>query len=225
LMTLKDENKFLLLNDTSSFIISLQTPSGNIPQRIYFRNNGVENMQFYPATSLANNTCKIEWTPVFSVDGNYQLFVKAMDRSGNISGNGYRNTTPLNDFDFQIMFQVINKSTITEVLNWPNPFTTSTRFAFILTGSEIPTYFKIQIMTITGKIVREITQDEIGPIHIGRNITEYAWNGTDQFGDRLANGVYLYRVVTNIHGNSIERMGTEADKFFTKGWGKMYLMK
>jgi len=224
LIALNDENKFLALNDTSLFRIYLKTPSGSSPQRIYFRNNGVEMMKFYPGI-LPKNTCKIEWNPTFSEDGNYELLIKAVDKSGNISGDGYRNNSGLSDYDYQITFQVINKSTITEVLNWPNPFTTSTRFAFILTGSEIPTYFKIQIMTITGKLVKEITQDEIGSIHIGRNITEYAWNGTDQFGDRLANGVYLYRVVTKINGTSVDRRDTEADKFFTKGWGKMYLIR
>src|SRR6185436_16832456 len=101
-------------------------------------------------------------------------------------------------------FEVINESSITDFINYPNPFSTSTKFVFTLTGSEIPSYLKIQIMTVSGKIVREITQSEIGNIHVGRNITEYAWDGKDEFGDRLANGVYLYRVITQISGQSIE---------------------
>ena len=80
-------------------------------------------------------------------------------------------------------------------------------------------------MTITGKIVREITQDEIGPIRIGRNITDYAWDGKDEFGDQLANGVYLYRIISRIDGAEIEKRDTEADQYFKKGWGKMYLMR
>ncbi len=60
-------------------------------------------------------------------------------------------------------------------------------------------------MTVTGKIVRQITRAELGYIHIGRNITEYAWDGRDDFGDRLANGVYLYRVTTKSNGESIEK--------------------
>ncbi len=93
------------------------------------------------------------------------------------------------------------------------------------TGTEIPTYFKIQILTITGKVIREITQDELGYIHIGRNITDFAWNGKDQFGDQLANGVYLYRVVTSIKGSTIEKRESGADEYFKKGFGKMYLMR
>jgi len=96
---------------------------------------------------------------------------------------------------------------------------------FTLTGSEVPQYFKIQIMTITGKVVRELTQDELGAIHIGRNITDYAWDGKDEFGDQLANGIYLYRVMTQLNGSSIEKRETNADQYFTKGFGKMYLMR
>ena len=50
----------------------------------------------------------------------------------------------------------------------------------------------------------EITEDEIGPINIGRNITEYSWNGTDEFGDPLANGVYLYRVKAMLNGEKVK---------------------
>ncbi len=96
---------------------------------------------------------------------------------------------------------------------------------FVLTGSKIPDQFKIQILSVSGKVVREITKDELGPLHIGRNVTQYAWNGTDEFGDPLANGVYLYRVVTKIGGQTIEHRSTEADSYFHKGFGKMYLMR
>lgn len=96
---------------------------------------------------------------------------------------------------------------------------------FTLTGSEIPTNTKIQIMTVTGKVVREIMQNELGPLHIGRNITEYAWDGRDEYGDQLANGIYLYRVITKLNGESIEHRQTDADKFFKKGYGKMYLLR
>ena len=120
---------------------------------------------------------------------------------------------------------MVNKSSITNVLNYPNPFTTSTRFVFTLTGSEIPSFFKIQILSQSGKLVKEIQQDEIGPIHIGRNITDYAWDGRDNYGDPVGNGVYFYRVVSSIAGQSIDHMETAADKYFKKGFGKMVILR
>jgi flagellar hook assembly protein FlgD len=117
---------------------------------------------------------------------------------------------------------------ISNLLNYPNPFTTSTAFVFTLTGSEIPTNFKIQILTVTGKVVKEITALELGTLRIGRNITDYKWDGTDQFGQRLANGVYLYRVISSLNGKKMDKFnpqGANTDRFFTKGYGKMYLMR
>jgi flagellar hook assembly protein FlgD len=80
-------------------------------------------------------------------------------------------------------------------------------------------------MTISGKVVKEIFEDELGPLRIGKNITQYAWDGRDQFGDQLANGVYLYRVLTKLNGENIKRKETSADGFFKNGWGKMYLIR
>jgi len=56
-------------------------------------------------------------------------------------------------------------------------------------------------------------------------MSEYSWDGTDNFGDRLANGVYLYQVLTRINGSSIEKRQTAADNFFIENVGKIYLMK
>ena len=152
-------------------------------------------------------------------DGEYQLMLRGRDKSNNYSGQGD------GTYDYKIRFQVIQQSSITHVFNYPNPFSTSTRFVFTLTGSEIPSFFKIQIFNINGVIVKEIMLDELGHIHIGDNITDYAWDGTDMFGNRLASGVYFYRVITEINGESIEKRSTVADSFFKKGFGKMYLMR
>ena len=210
LISLKDENKFLALNDTSDFIVRLKKPGNSIFTQLNFNNDLV----FTPA-QLPNNSCKIEYKPEFADDGIYELSVQARDRSSNLSGSN----------DYKIQFEVITKSTITEVLNYPNPFSTSTRFVFTLTGSEIPETFKIQIMTVSGKIVKEIEKEELGEIRIGRNISEYTWDGKDEFGDALANGVYLYKVTTKIKGSEIEKRSTKADEYFKKGWGKMVIMR
>lgn len=210
LIQLKDENQFLALNDTSDFKVFIQAPGSSVAERIYFGST----MTFTPAM-LPNNSCKINYTPSLTADGTYQLIVQAKDKSDNQSGL----------IDYKINFEVVNKATITEVMNYPNPFSTSTKFVFTLTGSEVPTTFKIQIMTISGKVVKEIFQDELGPLHVGRNITQYAWDGKDEFGDQLANGVYLYRVSTKLNGEDIEKRETDADQYFKKGWGKMYLMR
>ncbi|MGP8216257.1 MAG: C25 family cysteine peptidase [Bacteroidia bacterium] len=212
LIQVTSDNKFLPLdkNDTGNIAVYIRNVNNPTPQRLYFDS---PQIQFTPAV-LPDNKCKVIYTPTFT-DGTYELSVQAADRSNNVSGSN----------PYKIDFQVINKSSITNVLNYPNPFSTSTRFVFTITGDQLPTYFKIQIITITGKVVREITESELGPLHIGLNITEYAWDGTDQFGSKLANGVYLYRVISSINNQAIDHLSTDADSYFTKGWGKMYLLR
>jgi hypothetical protein len=214
LIELTDEAKFSLLDDTSLVRVKVRFPDGSI--RPYNYNS--DSLKFTPAQQSGKNTAIVEFTPFFSQDGEYELIVTGRDKSNNIAGNS----------EYRVAFQVINKPMISNMLNYPNPFTTSTAFVFTITGSEVPQNLRIQILTVTGKIVREITKAELGPIRVGRNITEFKWDGTDQFGQKLGNGVYLYRVITSLNGNSLEKYKSEADnteKYFNKGYGKMYLMR
>ena len=216
-MTLKDDSRYLALNDTALFTIRLKMPDGTLKN---VRFDG-DTLKFIPASLDAvgkENAATVHYRPHLLQDGEYELIVYAKDRSNNASGT----------IDYSVAFEVVNKSMISNLLNYPNPFTTSTAFVFTLTGSELPTQFRIQIMTITGKIVKEINKEELGPLRIGNNITEYKWDGRDQFGQPLANGVYLYRVVADMNGKKIDKLNSGAyntDKYFKSGYGKMYLMR
>ncbi|MBU2018285.1 MAG: hypothetical protein KJ941_01455, partial [Bacteroidetes bacterium] len=215
-ISLKDENLLKVMDsdlDTNLFGIYLTAP-GKQPVRIPFVENGQNVMQWIPADP-GTKKFKIIYPAKFLEDGKYTLSVQGSDKSGNLSG----------DMDYRITFEVIRESSITYMMNYPNPFSTSTRFVFTLTGTEVPDEMIIQIMTVSGRVIREITEDQFGPIFIGRNISQYAWDGTDEFGDRLANGVYLYRVKMQIAGEDIKHRDSGADSHFTKEFGKMYLMR
>ena len=217
LIALKDENPFLLMDepaDTSLFKVFLALPDGNLEPVFFANPTGEEVMQFIPAENQQNHA-KIFYRPSLPSNGVYKLLVQASDKSGNSSGNT----------DYQIEFEVIKESTITEVLNYPNPFTTSTQFIFTLTGERVPDEFKIQIMTISGKVVKEIMLDEFGPIRIGRNRSVYRWDGRDEYGDRLGNGVYLYRVIARINGEDIMLKDGGASQYFERGFGKMVMFR
>ncbi|MFI5170781.1 MAG: C25 family cysteine peptidase [Chitinophagales bacterium] len=214
LISMKDENRYLALGDTSLLRITIEYPDNSLHDFYYDGNT----TKFYPAdtSDLAEiNNARVEMYPTFEADGIYVLQIHGEDVSGNNAG----------ELDYRISFEVINKAMISNVMNYPNPFTTQTRFVFTLTGSEIPDYFKIQIMTVSGKIIREIMRSELGELHIGNNITEFSWDGTDKYGDQLANGLYLYRVVTKLNGKALEKYDTNTDTYFKSGYGKMYLVR
>ncbi len=216
LIKLKDENKSLALNDTSLLKVQIQYPDGSL--RTYHFDN--DTMRFTPADlAKGDNTASIDLTPALQgEDAPYELIVSGKDVVGNEAGK----------IDYHVDFRVISKPMISNMMNYPNPFTTSTAFVFTITGSQLPQNIRIQILTITGKVIREITENELGPLHIGRNITEFKWDGTDRYGQKVANGVYLYRVLTNLNGKSMDKFkdqGDNTDKYFTKGYGKMYLMR
>ena len=83
-------------------------------------------------------------------------------------------------------------------------------------------------MSVSGKIVKEITQDELGPLKIGKHLTNFIWDGTDQYGDKLANGVYLYRmIVQDQNRKSYEKFETETntDEYFDGQWNKLVIIR
>jgi hypothetical protein len=215
-ITLKDDNRFLALQDTSTFAISLEEPNG-VVRSIAWNDPQV---QFFPADAsnlTKKNLARLEWQPLFTKDGDYRLLVNGRDASGNASAK----------LDFAVRFKVITKSTLSNLLNYPNPFSTSTCFVYTMTGAETPTQFKLQIMTVSGKVVREITAAEFGPMLPGTHQSDYCWDGRDTYGDQLANGVYLYRVVAKkADGSDFEFFEqNNIDGMFKHGLGKMVLMR
>lgn len=207
-----DENKFLLQQDTSLINVYLQNNSDGIFKRINYSDNKLNVSNIGTEES---NKLTLHYIPDALSDGNYSLKVVAKDASGNISSNK----------DFVIDFEVINESTITHFYPYPNPVVNSMRFVYTLTGSKIPDKIKIQILTASGKVVKEISKEDLGIIRTGNNISDFTWDGTDQFGDRLANGVYFYRVFINDNDKQFKSRRTAGDKNFKNNVGKIYLLK
>ncbi|MHC2993314.1 hypothetical protein OB13_17650, partial [Pontibacter sp. HJ8] len=210
-ITMKDENRHAFLQDASAMSVILIDTEG-IQHEVTVGNNPNE-VRFYPADE--KNDFKFEYKPERLANGIYTLEVRGRDVTGKASG-----VSP-----YRISFEVENESKITNFYPYPNPFSSKTQFIFTLTGGIIPHDFKIQIMTVTGKIVKEILKEEIGPIRIGNNKTEYAWDGTDTYGDKLANGVYLYRVVMPQEVEEMKHIWKKGDKAFVNGYGKLYILR
>lgn len=211
-ISLRDNNRYLLMSDPNSIELFLQYPGQSTPVQITSTNSMVKTWSLENART---NTFVAEIQPTGLTDGTYTIIVQGKDASGNRSGSN----------QYRITFKVENKPSISYFYPYPNPFSTNCRFVFTLSGTTVPDKLKIQIMTVSGKVVKEIFKEELGPLHIGNNITEYAWDGTDEFGDRLANGVYLYRVMIKDESQFFEHRENAGDKAFKHDWGKLYILR
>ena len=93
---------------------------------------------------------------------------------------------------------------INRVYNYPNPFTTHTEFWFEHNQANKQIYAQVQIFTVSGKLVKTIEKNIINE---GFRSTSMVWDGLDDYGDRLARGVYIYHLKVRAENFSV------ADKY------------
>ncbi|NBW28084.1 MAG: peptidase C25 [Flavobacteriaceae bacterium] len=115
-----------------------------------------------------------------------------------------------NPISAEIQFVVVsdNTMTLTNVLNYPNPFVNYTQFWFTHNHPYEPLEVQVQVMTITGKIVWSKNQVVFTEGFLCREIT---WDGKDDFGDKIGKGVYVYKLtvkstVTNEQSEKFEKL-------------------
>ncbi len=206
-----DENKYYAVTDTS-FELYFGPFSGTLNRVFLSGNPKIETSQGeIPGPNKAN----LIFRPGKLANGFYELRVTGYDQKGNASGKEY----------YKVTFEVVNENRVSEVLNYPNPFSTCTRWVYSLTGSEKPDIFKIHVFTVTGRFVKEIDLLSEGEVHVGYTITEYCWNGEDEFGDMLANGVYIYRVICRKGEEDFQQRDEGISEYFKNGFGKLYIMR
>jgi hypothetical protein len=92
------------------------------------------------------------------------------------------------------------KLALQHVFNYPNPFTTNTRFMFEHNRPGEELHIMIQIFSVSGKLIKTIHQDQVSA---GYRVDDIRWDGLDDFGDKIGKGVYVYKVnVQDQEGNS-----------------------
>jgi hypothetical protein len=94
--------------------------------------------------------------------------------------------------------------TLTNVLNYPNPFVNYTEFWFTHNRPFEPLEVQVQVLTITGKIVWTKNQTITTEGFLSREIS---WDGRDDFGAKIGKGVYIYKltVKSTLTGSKTEK--------------------
>ncbi|MBL7033557.1 MAG: type IX secretion system sortase PorU [Candidatus Delongbacteria bacterium] len=93
-------------------------------------------------------------------------------------------------------FRVVDTSRqrLTEVVNYPNPFSDATSFTFLVDGllAEVPLDVTVRVFTLAGRNVWRGEFPALQPE--GGFLFTPTWNGRNSHGEQLANGVYFYQV-------------------------------
>lgn len=215
LIQVNDENPYLpvTISDSTYFIWFGRERTYQFNEQIQIATDA--RVQATPGR-VPENKAQLSFKPGRLEDGEYTLAVQSRDFKGNAAGDPH----------YIIRFNVESAKTMSEVLPYPNPFSTSTRFVYTLTGDEKPYVFELQIYTITGRLVKVIDLLEMGEVYVGYNITDYAWDGRDEFGDLLANGVYIYKTNVKFRDRyGVERRDEGVSEYFKNGYGKLYILR
>jgi hypothetical protein len=140
----------------------------------------------------------ITWRANFSA-GSHVLKIQAKDANGNYSG---ADSTFL-----KFEFTVYTENDVANIYPYPNPFSENTCFTFQLRGEDKPENVSIKIYTIAGRLIRSITTDGSG---FDLNFNKIFWDGRDSDGDRIANGVYLYKVIVKFKDKTVSSVNKMA---------------
>ncbi len=108
-------------------------------------------------------------------EGDHFLQIKAWD---NFNNSAQQET--------QFTVVALDRLMLREVMNFPNPFAETTAFTFWVSQS---CDVKISIFTVTGRLIRTL-----GHLKAETGFNHFTWDGRDEEGDALANGIYLYRI-------------------------------
>ncbi len=122
--------------------------------------------------------------PIFDLpEGEYDLSVRAWDLANN---TGVGTTSFVVSADPGVALK--------RVLNYPNPFVDATCFQFEHTAAGQLVEVQIDIYTSSGRRVTSIRHEGVARGNRFGNDDCISWDGTDDFGQELARGVYLYKV-------------------------------
>lgn len=143
-------------------------------------NNVIVLNDFYQASKNSYQEGRIEYPFTELPEGEHELEVKVWDVANNSS-------------TARVTFVVADDAQMAlgHVLNYPNPFTTNTKFYLEHNRNGAPLNVTIKIFTVSGRVVKTLEDSFFAD---GNLYCDLEWDGLDEFGDALGRGVYVYQV-------------------------------
>ncbi len=177
-ITLRDEDSFVLLNNPNDFDITLY-----YPQLLEWTVDATsENVTWIPSSSLDKNIAAFILNPELNQEGIYTLEVQAKDIAGNQAG----------DKKYIISFEVDPTGDIIPLVISPNPMDNIAEFKLYVENDRTPEEFSLNIYSIDGKLVKSVGRKEFGGLKRGFNT--YLWDGRSNGNTVVPSGLYFYHI-------------------------------
>ncbi len=184
------------LNVEEPFIIRLSDPlginiTGEVGHEIMLTDlksaekKNITNKFVYDLNKIDTGTIPYELDPNTS---EIALKIKAWDSANNPA-----------EQEIRLSILTTPKLRLYQVMNYPNPFATNTQFTFEITSSATVT---IDIYTLGGRRIKSL-----GTYNFSAGFHTIPWDGRDTYGNRLANGTYIYRLKAKNENQSVATIG------------------
>ncbi len=139
---------------------------------------------------------QLVFTPELAA-GKHQLYLKTADVNGNIAQKTL-NFTVAEGFDLIVYG------------NYPNPFKDQTIISYYIESNGEIDHLSVKIYTTSGRLIRSKMLD-LDPTILDDNLLEpnyheLVWDGTDDDGNQVANGVYFAIIKASYKGKSIKKV-------------------
>lgn len=160
-------------------------------------------------STITTNATNIKFTPEFAF-GEHKVCIEASDRIGNSSS-------------ICETFQVDEETKLEMLGTFPNPFDKEMFFAFELKGGVPATSAELNLYTTAGRLIKSFKFPTYEPV---KSVTgfdkggtglptalgyhEIWWNGKDEDGVQVPNGVYFYRLRLEVNDETLEQKGAIA---------------
>ena len=154
--------------------------------QIHLNNRMLPSSEYEIETAPQPHKLFLVFRPHHLEDGHYELAVN-LAHSKNV-----------NHASFSFLIQ--SKLTLSDVVNFPNPFVDNTKFTYVI-GNDRTAEVRIKIYTVAGRLIRTV---ESAWSRVGYN--ETFWDGRDASGNALANGVYFYKIIADDGEERAERV-------------------
>ena len=147
-----------------------------------------------PDTLINGNYVSAQFRPKLDY-GDHIIEVRLSDAAGNMTGD-------------EILFTVSDELKLIDYGNYPNPFKDRTTFIYELTRRV--ERFKIKIYTPSGRLIKVLEESTIFSAGLDMNeggYHEIMWNGLDDDGNFIANGVYFYKMSAKSRDKTVSSIG------------------